>query len=79
LASKDVAVAIATDASKAPTSGSFLFNPDRKSVNALDAPSTPMFFLVDSQGVLRNMWMGYSSEESGKMHSDLFNAIAGTK
>lgn len=79
LNSKHIAVAEASDASSADAAGGLLYNPNRKSVQALDLPGTPMLLLVDSAGTLRNLWMGFSPAESGKIHDELLKAVANLK
>lgn len=79
LAAKKIEVAVASDSESVAGSKGLLYDPGRQSLSALDAPSTPMFFLLDSGGVLRNMWMGFSPAESQKMHGDLLKAVSELK
>jgi len=69
-------VAIASDEATRSGAGGLLYNPSQKSVQALGAPSTPMLFLIDGKGMVRNLWMGFAPDGAAKLKQDLLNAIA---
>jgi len=56
-----------------------IFDPTAKSIKALETPATPTFFLIDSTGTLRNLWMGFDIKSSGKLRDDVLAAIAALK
>jgi hypothetical protein len=79
LQGKDVTVAVASDSVAAAGSMGMLYDPDQKSLKALGAPSTPMFYLLDSAGILRNLWMGLAPGGQAKLHDELVTAISAVK
>ncbi len=79
LGATNTSVVVASDAASAAGASGLLWNPDRRSVQDLDAPATPMFFLLDGQGTLRNLWMGFDPENARTLHDDVVKAVAALK
>jgi len=79
LKQKGIAIAIASDSASSAGANGLLYDPDRRSLKGLMAPSTPMLFLMDSGGTLRNLWMGFEPDQAATLREDLFKAIAALK
>jgi hypothetical protein len=79
LAKSGVQVAIASDEASRSEAKGLLYDPDQRSIRSMDIPSTPMFFLVDRGGTLRNLWLGFSPSSAGKLQSDVLNAVKALK
>lgn len=79
LSARHITVAVASDASSADLAGGHLYNPDGRSLLALDAPATPLFVLLDATGTIANLWMGFDPAREAAMHSDLVKAAAALK
>ena len=77
--SKGVDLAIGIDEVNQADAKGFLYDPDKRSLKEMGAPSTPMFYLVDGKGVVRNLWMGFDNDKADKFLSDLLAAIASLK
>lgn len=79
LAKSGVQVAIASDESTEMEAKGLLYNPDQQSIQSIGVPSTPMFFLVDKGGTLRNLWLGFSPASAKKLQSDVLKAVKALK
>jgi hypothetical protein len=79
LNNKHVVVAEASDAASSGAAGGLLYNPGQHALQSMDLPATPMFYLLDSKGMVRNMWMGFSAGGSAKLHSQIVQAVAALK
>ena len=79
LSAKGISLVLASDSVSNKRPSVLLVDPDRKSVNSLNPPAVPMFYLIDSKGTLRNLWMGFGPEQESKFHTELLSAIQGLK
>jgi len=79
LRTQGITVAVGIDSPSAAGSKGLLYDPDQRSLNDLEAPATPMFYLVDKHGVVQNLWMGFDAGKAEKFRSDLFKAAAALK
>jgi hypothetical protein len=79
LGQKGVEVVMGSIAESKASAGNLLWNPDGHSRAAMSAPSTPMIYLVNSSGVLKNLWMGFGPNSSGSIKSELMAAVAKLK
>ena len=79
LAKSGVQVAIASDEASRSEANGLLYNPDQRSLRSFGVPSTPMFFLVDRSGTLRNLWLGFSPASAPKLQTDVLKAIKALK
>ena len=79
LSQAGVQVAFASDEPLKADAKGLLYDPTQTSVRALDVPATPIYFLVDRGGVLRNLWLGFSPASAGKLKSDVLSAVKALK
>ena len=79
LEQKGVVVVVGSDAASRGEASGRLINPDGKSRAAMSVPATPMFFLVDAGGKLRNLWMGIAPGKEKTMESDVLQAVSKLK
>ena len=76
---KGVLIVVASDAASASDANGLLYDPARHSLDALDVPSTPMMFLLDSHGTLRNSWMGFDPNRENELRNEILRAVADLK
>jgi hypothetical protein len=79
LEEKGVVVAVGSDAKSADEASGRLINPGGHCLAEMSAPATPMFFLVDASGKLRNLWMGIAPGKERAVQAEVFTAVSKLK
>ncbi len=79
LARSGIQCALLSDASKPYDAKGLLYDPHRTSIAALSSPSTPAFFLLNSKGVITNIWMGFDSTQSQSLADEIVSASTASK
>lgn len=74
-----VDVEIGSTATLKSEAASLLWNPDGHSLTEMNAPFTPMIYLVNSKGVLLNLWMGLAPKSETATKTALLDAVAKLK
>jgi len=76
LIKRGVTVAVGSDATAVGKAGGLLWNPGNTNPLVAGVPATPLLYLIDASGVLRNIWMGFVPNEASKMRDDVLKAVS---
>ena len=72
-------LAIISESKSASEAHGLPFSPSQAAIEELSAPATPTMFLINREGKVVNLWMGYDATTKEKLRADILKALSGSR